>query len=69
MDAIKHHYIFEMFVDGLPVKGFVGEMESKVAHADLSNHVVKAEDNRIFLFTHLDFSIAYNNEHIIGGSY
>jgi len=54
--AIKKHYIFELFVDELPVKGFVGEME---AHTVLQNGKT-TNVTKMFLFTHLDFSIAYN---------
>jgi MFS family permease len=60
--AIKQHYIFEIFVDDLPVKGFVGEVEveSKRVSAD---HTHQTE--HIYLFTHLEFSIAKNGGNII----
>ncbi len=60
-DAIRQHYIFEMFVDDLPVKGFVGEMEENSAQFDHHIH----NTTHIYLFTHLDFSIAYNGDHVI----
>jgi len=60
-DAIQHHYVFEMFVDDLPVRGFVGEMESR--QANYGDHV--HNDTHYYLFTHLDFAIAYNKNHII----
>lgn len=69
-NAIHQHYIFEMFVDDLPVKGFVGEIEQ-----DETTSVVDIEatqphkkhtprSSRIYLFQHLDFSIAYNGDHV-----
>lgn len=62
-DAIKKHYIFEMFVDDLPVKGFVGEMESTSTLYEHGQHV--HNETHYYLFTHLDFSIAYNEGHVI----
>lgn len=63
IDAIKHHYIFEMFVDNLPVKGFVGETETHAQYTD--DNLMKNVDGKTYLFTHLDFSIAYNGNHVI----
>jgi len=54
--AIDNDYIYEMFVDGLPVYGFVGEKEHHVDKLD--DHVHNS--TRYFLFTHVVFSIAYN---------
>ena len=52
--AIVDDYYFEMMLDELPVWGYVGELEQR-AH----------NSTRYFLFTHLDFSIAYNGDRII----
>lgn len=60
-DAIENHWIFEMFVDDLPVKGFVGEMETTQTKFDKHTHT----ETHYYLFTHLDFSIAYNGNNII----
>jgi hypothetical protein len=49
-------------VDDLPVKGFVGEMESSVSKFG-NDHVHNS--THYYLFTHLDFSIAYNKDHVI----
>lgn len=61
MDAIKQHYIFEMFVDDLGVKGFIGEIEESQTKYDSHIH----NETHIYLFTHLDFSIAYNRDNVI----
>ena len=61
MDGIKQHYIFEMFVDDLAVKGFVGEIEQTQTKFDAHVH----NDTHIYLFTHLDFSLAYNGNNVI----
>ena len=61
IDAIKQHYIYEMFVDDLAVKGFIGEMEETQTKYDSHMH----NETRIYLFTHLDFSIAYNGNNVI----
>lgn len=69
VDAIKQHYLFEMFVDELPVKGFVGEVEtiSSVYDVDeLAHHSAHSHnESHIYLFTHLDFSFSYNGPHVI----
>lgn len=61
VDAIQHAYIFELFVDGLSVKGFVGETE--VVSTIYDHHVHNS--SHVYLFTHLDFSIAYNGNNVI----
>jgi len=57
-EAIIDDYYFEMMLDELPIWGYVGELETRGA-AETAN------STRYYLFTHLDFSIAYNGEHII----
>jgi hypothetical protein len=61
MDAIKRHYIFEMFVDDLAVKGFIGEIEETQTKYESHIH----NETHIYLFTHLDFSIAFNGNNVI----
>jgi len=53
--AIVDDYYFEMMLDELPIWGYVGELETRG----------RSNATRYFLFTHLDFSIAYNGGHII----
>lgn len=60
-NAIRQHYMFEMFVDELPVKGFIGEIEE--THIKYESHL--HNETHIYLFTHLDFSIAYNQDRVI----
>ncbi|KAK9806376.1 hypothetical protein WJX72_012132 [[Myrmecia] bisecta] len=54
--AVKEDYYFQMIYDNLPVWGFIGKVE-------------KAEDpsavTKYYVFTHIHFDIAYNNERII----
>jgi hypothetical protein len=59
--AIVDDYYFEMLLDELPIWGYVGELETKSVNFE------REFDNstRYYLFTHLDFSIAYNDRHII----
>jgi len=59
--AILDDYYFELMLDELPIWGYVGELEAK------SINFARAVDNstRYFLFTHLDFSIAYNGKAVI----
>uniref|UniRef100_A0A7S4DYJ3 Transmembrane 9 superfamily member n=1 Tax=Lotharella globosa TaxID=91324 RepID=A0A7S4DYJ3_9EUKA len=62
ISAIKQNYLFEMFVDGLPVKGFIGEMETTPTR--YQNGESKNETS-YYLFTHLEFSLAYNKDNVI----
>lgn len=50
-----------MFVDDLPVKGFVGEVERFSEVHDSHRH----NTTSVYLFTHLDFSVAYNGNRVI----
>lgn len=60
--AIRAHYVFEMLVDELAVRGFIGEMEEDGVKGGKHKHNQEDNDNtQVFLFTHLDFSIAYND--------
>ena len=56
--AIVDDYYFEMMLDELPIWGYVGELETK-------SGVTADNATRYHLFTHLDFSIAYNADRII----
>jgi len=56
--AIIDDYYFEMMLDELPIWGYVGELETKAL-------LKSANATRYYLFTHLDFSIAYNGERVI----
>ena len=65
--AIIDDYYFEMMIDELPIWGYVGELETRTGKAANGADAPAGSANatRYFLFTHLDFSIAYNAEHII----
>jgi len=56
--AIMDDYYFEMMLDELPVWGYVGELETAGLHT-------QPNATRYYLFTHLDFSIAYNGNRVI----
>jgi len=59
--AIVDDYYFEMMLDELPIWGYVGELESKSAGRDSESDI----SAHCHLFTHLDFSIAWNGAHVI----
>jgi len=59
--AIVDDYYFEMLLDELPIWGYVGELETKSVNFEREFN----NSTRYYLFTHLDFSIAYNARHII----
>ena len=58
-EAIHNEYFFEMFVEDLPMWGYVGD----VAHEDLI--VGETKDSRTYLFTHLHFQLGYNMRQIV----
>jgi len=62
IEAIRENYLFEMFVDSLPVKGFIGEEISSPVRFE--NGPAKNQTS-YFLFTHLEFSLGYNNDNVI----
>ncbi|XP_028649532.1 transmembrane 9 superfamily member 1 [Erpetoichthys calabaricus] len=55
-EAIEELYYFEFVLDEIPIWGFVGYMEESgfLPHS-----------HKVGLWTHLDFNIEYNNNHII----
>eukprot|EP00475_Leptophrys_vorax_P008462 TRINITY_DN15493_c0_g2_i4.p1 TRINITY_DN15493_c0_g2~~TRINITY_DN15493_c0_g2_i4.p1 ORF type:complete len:638 (+),score=143.48 TRINITY_DN15493_c0_g2_i4:130-2043(+) len=65
MDAIDQDYVFEMFIDGLGVVGFVGDTEQIVEQYADHHH----NTTRYYLYTHLAFSIAYHSSHPHDGGY
>lgn len=62
-DAIEDDYFFELFVDDLPMWGYVGE----VVHEEflLGKSIQGA---RVYLYPHLHFSIGYNNDQIVSAN-
>lgn len=58
--AIEDDYFFEMFLDDLPMWGYVGE----VTHEEflLGKSIQGA---RVYLYPHLHFSMGYNNDQIV----
>lgn len=56
-DAILNNWVWEMFVDDLSIRGFVGEYTD----TDFHGH----RHTEVYLFTHHHFRIAYNGDHVI----
>lgn len=62
-DAVEDDFFFEMFLDDLPMWGYVGE----VIHEDFL--IGKAMQGAgVFLFPHLHFSIGYHNDQIVSAN-
>lgn len=62
-NAIESDYFFEMFIDDLPMWGYLGE----VAHEEflLGQSI---QGSRVYLYPHLHFSIGYNGQHIVSAN-
>eukprot|EP00939_MAST-03C_sp_MAST-3C-sp1_P001847 g1847.t1 len=57
--AVDFDYFYEMFVDGLPIWGFVGEYDKDnlfLEHTSSASH---------YVFTHFHFDIGHNKGHIV----
>ena len=59
-DAIEYDYFFEIYIEDLPMWGYIGE----VAHEEflLGKSIQGA---RVYLYTHLHFTIGFNNDQIV----
>uniref|UniRef100_A0A061RAB8 Transmembrane 9 superfamily member n=1 Tax=Tetraselmis sp. GSL018 TaxID=582737 RepID=A0A061RAB8_9CHLO len=60
-NAIKEHYWYELFMDDLPIWGFVGEYVS----AETSRAEGGPAEEQIYIYTHKSFDINYNGNRII----
>lgn len=58
-EAIHNEYFFEMFVEDLPMWGYIGDT------ADEDLIVGETEGSRTYLFTHLHFLLGYNRNQIV----
>mmetsp|Transcript_43322 Transcript_43322/g.63580 ORF Transcript_43322/g.63580 Transcript_43322/m.63580 type:complete len:628 (+) Transcript_43322:127-2010(+) len=62
-DAIHNNYFFEMFVEDLPMWGYIGEI---VGEDELFGDVV--EGGKTFLYPHLHFKLGMNKGHIVSAT-
>jgi transmembrane 9 superfamily protein 1 len=58
--AVEANYYFEMLVDNLPMRGYIGE----VMHEALSPGKA-VQVSRVYLYPHLDFLLGYNDDQIV----
>lgn len=56
-DAIQRDFYFQMYYDDLPFWGFIGKIEEGL------NPYMKGR--RFYLFTHVQFDVLYNGNHVI----
>lgn len=59
-DAIANNYFFEMFVEDLPMWGYIGDIEDEDM---IVGEMMGA--SKTYLFTHLNFIIGHNNKQIV----
>lgn len=52
LKAIQKRFVYELLLDDLPMKLFVGEISDE-------------KPNRYYLYTHIEFSVSVNNDRII----
>jgi hypothetical protein len=58
-EAIHNNYFFELFVEDLPMWGYIGD----VADEDLL--IGEVEGSKTFLFPHLQFHLGFNNDQVV----
>lgn len=58
LQAVQDDWYFQMYYDDLPVWGFIGKMEKLFKPGGVTEF-------KYFLFTHIDFDIKYNDDHVI----
>lgn len=58
-EAIHNNYFFEMFVEDLPMWGYVGDFVNE----DLL--MGEVEGSKTYLFPHLQFHLGFNNDQIV----
>ena len=63
--AIDDDYYFEMFLDSLPVWGYVGEIDEDTDVINALRHPSQLFSKRHLIYTHLHFSIGYNAAQIV----
>lgn len=60
-DAVQRDFFFELFIDALPVWGYVGEQQDDDQLIQLMN----TEASRTFVYSHLHFDIGHNDNQIV----
>eukprot|EP00899_Mesostigma_viride_P027506 jgi/Mesvir1/7940/Mv11860-RA.1 len=70
--AIKNHYWYELFMDDLPIWGFVGESVDPEHSGDAGAKLAASnnaggfkDEDQVFIYTHKSFDINYNKNRII----
>lgn len=59
--AIHNNYFFEMFVEDLPMWGYIGD----VSEEDVILEEFEGDSGKTFLFPHLHFYLGYNKDQIV----
>jgi len=55
--AILNSYFFEMFVEDLPMWGYVGDVSGE--------DLLVGDGTHVYLFPHLHFRFGYNGDHVV----
>jgi hypothetical protein len=58
-EAIHNNYFFEMFVEDMPMWGYIGDV------ADEDFLMGEVEGSKTYLFPHLNFHLGYNGDQIV----
>lgn len=64
-DAIENSYFFELFVEDLPMYGFIGDIENEDY---IQKDITGSDQGKFLLFTHLDFHFGMNKGKIVSAA-
>ena len=64
-DAIANSYYFEMFVEDLPMSGFIGDIVNEDV---IAQDIMGTGAGNTYLFTHLKFTFGMNKNKIVSAS-
>jgi Endomembrane protein 70 len=75
--AVQRHYWYELFLDGLPVWGFVGELREPHAAAGSGSAAdgaavagtVSGSGGEVWVYTHKQLDISYNGDRVRDRAY
>lgn len=57
-NAVERDYFFELFIDALPVWGYIGEVQE-------DDQLMHTGESRVYVYSHLHFDIGHNDNQIV----
>ncbi|CAI5950181.1 unnamed protein product [Closterium sp. NIES-65] len=75
-NAVLNDYYFQMYLDEIPIWGFIGKVDSGTYKVESDTYKVESDtykvesdtydtNQHISIFTHIDFDVAYNSDRVV----